>query len=166
MGKPDCEGLDREGDRGPGASLPRHETFSADVRKLPGNFSPKVANAFLLAVRRSLQLCRGAALCLQGHLDSSTISSLESGPAHEEPNLAEHPPTSGELTELWGRSTGLPLDSQKVFVARRVHGTARRHHPVISSRVSRSDLSTLCRSQAHFSQRSAPFITLHIGSRI
>ena len=103
------------------------EVFNADVWKLLerevvklGNFAPKVANAFLLALRSSLQLCgRGAALCLEGNLDQPTISSLETGPVLEEPNLVEHPPTSGELKEVWGRSTGLPLDSRKVVVARR-----------------------------------------------
>ena len=100
---------------------------SADLWKLPKrevvklcNFAPKVANAFLLALRSSLQLCgRGAALCLEGNLDQPTISSLETGQVLEKPNLAEHPPTRGELKEVCGRRTRLPVDWQKVVVARR-----------------------------------------------
>ena len=91
--------------------------FSADVWKVPerevvklGNFASKVANAFLLCP--SVAHCSCVA-CLEGNLSQPTTSSLETGPVLEEPNLAEHPPRSGELKEVWGRSTGLPLDSQR-----------------------------------------------------
>ena len=98
--------------------------FSVDVWKLLerevvklGNSAPKVANAFLLA-------CAAHCSCVVEERHSASkaiwISSLGTGPQLEEPNLAEHPPTSGELKKVPGAAAqDCGLDSQEVVVARR-----------------------------------------------
>ena len=78
-----------------------------------GRQSPKVAEALLVALPRSFQQCgRGAALSLEGCLVHPTLATIETSPVLEEPSLAELPPTSGELKEVWDRSTGLPMDPE------------------------------------------------------
>ena len=70
-----------------------------------GGVSPKVAEALLVALCRFLkQRGRGATLSQEGCLIQPTLAMIEAGPVLEVPLLAELPPTSGELKEVWDRS--------------------------------------------------------------
>ena len=48
-----------------------------------------------------------------------SLAMLKARPVLEELELAELPPTCGELLEVWDRSTGLRLDPAMVQTARR-----------------------------------------------
>ena len=63
--------------------------------------SPKVAEASLVALRRSEQQCRrGTALSLEGCLIQPALAMIEARPVLEEESLAELPLKSGELRSL------------------------------------------------------------------
>ena len=95
-----------------------HGALMGGRAKATERYPPRLVAAILKALRESMR----AAGCkpkdgLVGTVNWS-ISAVETGPVLEEPEALERPPASAAEAEFLDQATGLPLDPEKVRVAR------------------------------------------------